>query len=128
VLPDGRAGLIDLKPDPAPLRPVACETLEGWRRGSPRFWGAGMVYSDAKNFESDFKRVGSPTTPVPDFTKHRVIVVPHDKEQGYGVKTNGHLIRITAAVAGDDDLLYLLIPAGDEPVYGPQGRLWIQTR
>lgn len=126
VLPDGRAGLIDLKPDPAPMRPVAHETLEGWSRRNG-FWGAGLVYEDAVSFEKQFKRDGSPNTPVPDFTKHRVVVLTHDKEKGYSVRTNGNLIRITATNDRAEDPLCLLIPAGDEPVYGPEGRLRVDT-
>ena len=122
VLPDGRAGLIDLKPDPAPMRPVAHETLEGWSRRNG-FWGAGLVYEDAVSFEKQFERDGSPNTPVPDFTKHRVVLMPYDEDKGFNVRTNGSLIRIDTGTAEKGGKLLLLIPAGDEPVYGPEGRL-----
>ena len=126
VLPDGRAGLIDLKPDPAPMRPVAHETLEGWQN-TEGFWGVGVVYSDAASFKANFKPNASSMVPAPDFTKHRVVLMPYDEEQGFKVRTNGSLIRIDTGTAEKGGKLLLLIPAGDEPVYGPEGRLRIGT-
>ncbi len=124
VLPDGRAGLIDLKPDPAPMRPVEHQLLEGWtRRNSRGWWGAGLVYTDAANFESDFMRLdNTPGAPLPDFTKHRVVFDTWDKDQAVRVNSNGRLTRIQYDKPGEDIRL-LLIPAGDQPVYGPEGRM-----
>jgi uncharacterized membrane-anchored protein len=127
VLPDGRAGLVELKADPIPLVPVPSSRLEGWK---PTGWG-NWVISDAATFASKVERLEDGfQAPPPDFTRHRLVVL-----RGHGglsgkepvAEANEGLVRIRAG--GEDrkgrprEDLMLLIPAGDTPVYGPLGRI-----
>jgi len=124
VLPDGRAGLIDLRPDPAPMQPLEYQVLKGWKlREDTSRWRTDEIYENAKGFEADFIRDGTAETPLPDFKKYRVARMKWDKDEGVRVMSNGNLVRITVDDPNGRDVLLLLIPAGDEPVYGPPGRL-----
>lgn len=126
VLPDGRAGLVAVKADPKPLSEMPSRVLRGWRAKN---WGDWVV-SDAETLGDRAKPgEGKDVDAAPDFSRHRVVVI----NQGWGrrgesfkVTGNGSLVRIEAA-AGDKteraESVLLLIPAGDEPVYGPEGRI-----
>lgn len=128
VLPDGRAGLIDLKPDPAPMQPLEYQVLKGWKlREDTSRWRTDEIYADAKSFEADFIRDGTPETPLPDFNKYRVARMKWDQDEGVRVMSNGNIVRVTVDDPNGKDVLLLLIPAGNEPVYGPPGRLRIST-
>jgi uncharacterized membrane-anchored protein len=124
VLPDGRAGLIDLRPDPAPMQPLEYQVLKGWKlRENISEWVLDRLYANAKSFEADLIRDGTPETPLPDFKKYRVARLKGDPDKSVRVMSNGNLVRITVDEPSGKNHLLLLIPAGDEPVYGPPGRL-----
>jgi uncharacterized membrane-anchored protein len=126
VLPNGRAGLVELKADPEPLRPLPYVELRGWK---PASWGS-WVISDAAAFDRLVTPAEGKATPTrPDFSKQRVVVI----RQGWvrrtqaTVEANSGLVRIRESAGleerqGERDLI-LAIPAGDTPVYGPQGRI-----
>ena len=85
------------------------------------------IYADAKSFEADFIRDGTPETPLPDFNKYRVARMKWDQDEGVRVMSNGNIVRVTVDDPNGKDVLLLLIPSGNEPVYGPPGRLRIST-
>lgn len=126
VLPDGRAGLVELKGDPKPMVDLPWRVLRGWKASG---WGD-FVASDAASLRNvATPREGEAADPLPDFARHRVVVI----NAGWGrragtfqVKGNDGLVRIAESGERADakaESAVLVIPAGDAPVYGPSGRL-----
>jgi uncharacterized membrane-anchored protein len=126
VLPNGRAGLVELKADPEPMTPLPFSELKGWK---PAGWGS-WVISDVDTFTRYTEQEkDAPEAVSPDFTRHRVVLIrgPWFRKTQVLVEANSGLVRVREAPGlrdreGNDDLL-LLIPADDKPVYGPQGRI-----
>ena len=126
VLPDGRAGLVELKADPKPLVDLPWRVLRGWKASG---WGD-FVASDAESLRNvASQREGEDADPLPDFARQRVLVV----NAGWGrragtfkVSGNEGLVRISETGEQPDakaESVVLVIPAGDTPVYGPGGRI-----
>jgi uncharacterized membrane-anchored protein len=125
VLPNGRAGLVELKADPEPLKPLPFNLLRGWE---PTGWGD-WVISDAESFKRLTSRAnGSEPADMPDFTKHRVVLIREGWvwKSRVTVEANSGLVRVRSEGEATEESRkshFLLIPAGDTPVYGPQGRI-----
>jgi hypothetical protein len=118
VLPDGRAGLVDIRKDPAPRKPVSVRVLRGWQLERSAWQGFVIDNADA------FERATSPIRPdadKPDFSKERVVAKSHENAAQVATATdNGATVRITLGTDGEkleasEDLL-IALPRGDQPV------------
>ena len=125
VLPDGRAGLVDIRKDPTPRKPVSVRVLRGWTLERP--YNA-QVIENAETFAKE--AVALPPGPdgrtrqpdVPDFSKERVVThpFPSDDTSRATATDNGSTIHITTVRGGEglakkEDLL-IAIPRGDQQV------------
>jgi len=125
VLPNGRAGLVELKADPEPLMPLPFRLVRGWE---PAGWGD-WVISDAESFKRLTSRAnGGEPADMPDFTKHRVVLIREGWvwKSRVTVEANSGLVRVRSEGEATEESRkshLLLIPAGDTPVYGPRGRI-----
>ena len=107
------------------MRPLPFSLLRGWE---PSGWG-NWVISDAESFKRLASRAdGSESAETPDFTKHRVVLIREGWvwKSRVTVEANSGLIRVRSegeAAEKSRKSHLLLIPAGDAPVYGPEGRI-----
>ncbi len=100
LLPDGRAGLVELRPDPSPMKPVQARVLRGWIDRDSRLWRPVEIDS-----REAFDHVFTPYNPdkgkalpqdQPDFAKERIIYIPNKNYMMLGKAVgNSHRIRLT---------------------------------
>ncbi len=118
VLPDGRAGLVDIRKDPAPRKPVSVRVLRGWQLERSAWQGYVIDNADA------FERATSPMRPdadKPDFSRERVVAKSYASAAQVAAATdNGTAVRITLRTNGErlearEDLL-IALPRGDQPI------------
>lgn len=125
ALPDGRAGLVGIKADPKPLAKLPGRVLRGW---TAKGWGDWVV-SDARTLgERARPAEGEAADPAPDFGRERVVVINGGwgrRSRAFEVKGNEGLVRIEPGKdeGGEAKSFLLAIPAGETPVYGPEGRI-----
>lgn len=126
LLPDGRAGLVELRPDPTPKVAVAARQLRGWSVRSGRYSGTPTVVETREAFDRALEPLTAtanqaPVTDQPDFTKERIVFERHAQtlQLAEAVDT-GHRIRI--AIRGnngepDKDDLVIAVPRDDRVIW-----------
>ena len=115
LLPDGRAGLVELRPDPSPMQPVPIRVLRGWIDRGSSYWRPVEVDS-----RETFDRMFTPYKPEkgtalpqeqPDFAKERIIYIPNRNYRTLKKAVgNSHRIRLTT----DDEDLHSARAEGDK--------------
>lgn len=126
VLPDGRAGLINVQRDTSPLTEVAFTQVTGWK---PKLsYVREEVIESPQRFQELFTRLNTgDTSPLPDFSKQRLIYLNlGQKNPVFKVVENEDCVRleIIRSQAGDAARgLLLMLPKTSKSVYGPNGRI-----
>jgi uncharacterized membrane-anchored protein len=126
LLPDGRAGLIELRPDPSPKVAVAARQLRGWSIRSGGYRSEATVIETREAFERVLEPVtktvnGTTVIDQPDFTKERIVYLRLAREarltEAIG---SSHRVRITTQRVTDapltDDLV-VAIPRDERVVW-----------
>ena len=119
LLPDGRAGLVELRPDTSPMTPVATRSLGGWKAREGRDWQETHVIQTREDFDRELEpfqpaKGGQVAQDQPDFAKERIVFVSRGQyDRLTKAVGNAHRIRLTTESSRSDeraDALLIAVP------------------